>query len=170
MATDQGHVGAQYNLGVCFHQGTGVEQSYTKAMKLFKIVGDQNDGDATIRFATNAQYNIAIFYYNGSGVERSVLQASLWFEKAAAQGDKESIKMLKMIYEVRAASGKDYYERTGVLSCSMCGEFETDTLKLQRCPCKSVRYCKGGDCQKKQWRYHKKMCKSLRKKMKQIKE
>lgn len=39
-ATKQGHIKAQYNLGVMYYSGEGVKQNYKKAKELFGIACD----------------------------------------------------------------------------------------------------------------------------------
>ncbi len=36
LAAEQGHAKAQYNLGVCYYKGQGVQQSYTEAVKWYR--------------------------------------------------------------------------------------------------------------------------------------
>jgi TPR repeat protein len=46
LAADQGHAGAQCNLGVKYAQGTGVQQDFTKAARLFKLAAEQGNATA----------------------------------------------------------------------------------------------------------------------------
>ena len=38
--------------------------------------------------------------------------------------------------------------------CVLCGKVETSSQKLQKCPCKTVRYC-NNECQRTHWKTHK---------------
>jgi TPR repeat protein len=37
LAADQGHANPQYNLGVCYYNGTGVDVDHTEAVRLFRL-------------------------------------------------------------------------------------------------------------------------------------
>jgi uncharacterized protein len=47
--TEQGHAGAQYNLGYMFHYGEGVPQDYTEAIKLYLLAAEQGHAEAQYR-------------------------------------------------------------------------------------------------------------------------
>ena len=46
LAADQGNVIAQYNLGVCYANGTGVAKNDAEAVKWYKKAAAQGDEDA----------------------------------------------------------------------------------------------------------------------------
>jgi TPR repeat protein len=77
-----GDVEAQYNLGVMFDEGAGVEQDLSAAATWFRKAAEQGFVDA--------QTNLGIMYYHGQGVRRDVAEAAHWFHMAASQGDEES--------------------------------------------------------------------------------
>ena len=67
MAADLGHTSAQYNLGVLYRDGRGVEQSFERAIELFtsKMAAANED--------TSAQYNLGNIYRDGRlGVQQSL--------------------------------------------------------------------------------------------------
>ncbi|MBE6293239.1 MAG: tetratricopeptide repeat protein [Bacteroidales bacterium] len=78
-AAEQGHAKAQYNLGVCYYNGDGVQQSYVKAAKWYRKAAEQGN--------MYAQYNLGVCYANGEGVEQSKSEAAKWYKKAAEQGN-----------------------------------------------------------------------------------
>jgi hypothetical protein len=78
LAAEQGLAKAQYNLGVCYEQGLGVEQSYNKAVKWYKLSAEQG--------LAEAQNNLGGCYVNGHGVEQSYKEAVKWYRMAAEQG------------------------------------------------------------------------------------
>jgi TPR repeat protein len=45
-AADQGHAKAQYNLGVMYEKGEGVQQNYSEALKWYKKAADQGHAGA----------------------------------------------------------------------------------------------------------------------------
>ena len=78
-AANQGYSIAQYNLGVCYYNGQGVEQNYQKAFQWYTKAANQ--GNAL------AEYNLGVCYNNGQGVEQDYQKAFQWYTKAANQGD-----------------------------------------------------------------------------------
>ena len=66
---------AQYNLGVCYYNGTVVKQNVQKAVELFQKAADQGHA--------GAQYNLAVYYHNGTGVEQNISKAVELYQKAA---------------------------------------------------------------------------------------
>ena len=75
---EKGDAKAQYNLGICYYNGKGVERSYPKAVEWYEKAANQGLADA--------QYNLGNCYYNGLGIEESFEKAAEWYEKAAKQG------------------------------------------------------------------------------------
>jgi TPR repeat protein len=88
-AAEQGLAPAQYNLGVCYENGQGVEQDYTQAAQWYRKAAEQG--------LAEAQYNLGVCYYNGDGVEQDYTQAVYWFRKAAEQGLAEAQAALKRL-------------------------------------------------------------------------
>lgn len=81
-AAEQGFADAQFNLGLMYANGEGVEQDMTQAVELFKKAAEQGHVDA--------QNNLGALYFTGEGVERDEKKAIGWFEKAAAQGNEDA--------------------------------------------------------------------------------
>ena len=73
---------AQYNLGVMYAQGEGLEQDYTEAVKWYRKAADQGRAEA--------QYNLGVMYDNGEGVEQDYVQALKWYNLSAASGDENA--------------------------------------------------------------------------------
>jgi len=86
---EQGDVRAQFNLGVMYHQGHGVPQDYTEAVKWYRLVAEQ--GDAV------AQFNLGVMYAKGQGVAQNYIQAYMWETLAAAQGNEKAVKGLELL-------------------------------------------------------------------------
>jgi TPR repeat protein len=125
---EQGDAEAQYNLGVCYNDGDGVEKNSTQAVYWYRKAAEQghakaqnnlgvcyNDGDGVEKNYTQevywyrkaaeqgyakAQYNLGICYFNGdgNGVDKNHTQAVYWFRKAAEQGDAEAQYNLGVCY------------------------------------------------------------------------
>ena len=77
LAADQGHVSAQYNLGVRYANGEGVPQDAAEAVRWYRLAADQG-------FA-RAQVNLGFMHDNGRGVPQDYVQAHRWFNLAASR-------------------------------------------------------------------------------------
>lgn len=112
----------QYNLGVCYETGDGVQQNYEKALFWYKKAADQGHAKAQYNLGVMvyngygtkadpqqaaqlfllsanqgdmyAQFNMGVCYYKGEGVEQNILRALEWFKKAADQGHPQAKKLL----------------------------------------------------------------------------
>lgn len=89
-AAKQGHAGAQYELGVCYYEGTGVEEDDTQAVYWFKKATEQNEPDA--------QFYLGLCFYSGRGVSEDKKQAAIWFQKAADQDQTRAQFYLGLCY------------------------------------------------------------------------
>jgi len=78
LAANSGHPYAQYNLGLCFKNGTGVKQNFATAVQWIRKAAEQNDPDA--------QHSLGLRYKTGEGVSKDNIEAVRWFKKAADQG------------------------------------------------------------------------------------
>ena len=80
---------AQYNLGVMYEFGQGVEADDTEAVKWYRRAANQNDGEA--------QHDLGLMYEAGNGVARSYNEARKWYRKAARNGAEKAPKSLARI-------------------------------------------------------------------------
>jgi TPR repeat protein len=76
---DQGHVLAQYNLGVAHAQGNGTAVDLSQALRWWR--------HAALQGNTDAQYNLGLLYSRGQGVRRNLATAAMWWYMAAIGGD-----------------------------------------------------------------------------------
>ena len=134
---EQGHADAQYNLAVCYYNGTGVVQDYYAAVSWYRKAAEQGQANAQSRLGTcygtgtgvaqdyyaavswfrkaaeqglaNAQYNLALCYYNGYGVTQDYYAAVSWFRKSAEQGDVDAQSWLGTCYGTGTGVAQDYY-------------------------------------------------------------
>ncbi len=81
---------AQFNLGLMYDLGQGVEKSDTEALKWYQMSAEQD--------YVNAQLNVGIFYNIGRGVEQSYEDAVYWFRKAAELGNAQAQFNLGTMY------------------------------------------------------------------------
>ncbi len=75
-AAEQGHAKAQYNLGVLYTQGLGIQQDYSATMQWYYKAAEQGHA--------KAQYNLGVLYKQGHGVPQDSIQAMMWFRLAAS--------------------------------------------------------------------------------------
>lgn len=82
---------AQYQVGVMYERGIGVDQNQTEAALWYEKSAWQGYIDA--------QYNLALMNASGRGVEKNLDRAMIWLAKAARQGDKEARTLLLEIID-----------------------------------------------------------------------
>ena len=70
LATEQGHIGAQFNLGLMFDNGYGVPKDEKAAADLFTRAAEQGNA--------SAQYNLGLLYESGYGVLQDNIYAHMW--------------------------------------------------------------------------------------------
>ena len=75
---ERGFVMAEYRVGNCYYNGTGVEKDFAKAVEWYTKGAEQ--GLAT------AQCDLGDCYYSGTGIEKDLAKATEWYTKAAEQG------------------------------------------------------------------------------------
>lgn len=93
----------QYNWGLRYEFGMGVEKSPVMAVLCYRKAANQGHA--------SAQYNLGLCYYNGTGVDKDPVQAARWFHMAAEQGHANAQHNLVLCcYNL----GLSYYNGTGV--------------------------------------------------------
>ena len=90
-AAEQGHAGAQCNLGFCYEKGLGVAQDWNQAVYWYRRAAEQGQ--------VNAQCNLGNCYYYGWGVTKDYNQAVYWYQKAADAGYAKAQCNLGICYE-----------------------------------------------------------------------
>jgi TPR repeat protein len=88
---EQGHVVAQFNLGVMYDHGYGVPENNTEAVKWFR--------KAAVQGNSKAQSQLGIMYVLGIGVPKDYVKAHMWFSLAKAEGHEGAAKSLDMVKE-----------------------------------------------------------------------
>ena len=101
-AAYQGHIIAQYNIGVFYHKGLGVTQDYKKAMEWYKKAANQGYADA--------QNAIGYFYHRGLGVALNYEEAMKWYRKAADQDCAVAQYHIGVLYSKGLGVPQDYKE------------------------------------------------------------
>jgi len=115
---EKGDVKAQYNLGLMYIRGDGVEQSYTEGAKWHRKAAEQGYAEAQYSLGAlhfnrdiptedyaeaanwylkaaeqghlKAQLNMGILYFRGDIVEQNLEESVKWYQKAAEQGNAEA--------------------------------------------------------------------------------
>jgi uncharacterized protein len=82
---DDGDVDAQYDLGIRYYSGDGVEKDFGQAIKWFLMAAEQDDAQA--------QFNLGIMHGRGEGTDKDVSKSMQWLKKAAEQGHTEAVMM-----------------------------------------------------------------------------
>src|SRR6266403_2023772 len=86
---NDGDAAAQFNLGVMYLAGHGVQQDYSAAALWFRKAAEQG-------YAL-AQTNLGVLYAEGRGVPQDYVRAHMWFSLSRAQGEQSAVKGLEMV-------------------------------------------------------------------------
>jgi TPR repeat protein len=89
-AADMGYADAEYDLGIMYFNGRGVDQSFEAAAHLLRQSARQGQ--------PNAQFRLATLYYTGRGVARNSAKEAFWLEQAARQGLTKAQYNLAVMY------------------------------------------------------------------------
>jgi len=84
---EQGDAEAQWDMGYRYHNGQGVPQDDTQAVRWFQRAADQGH--------VNAQATLGAYYWAGRGVPKDLGQAYFWSAVALHQGDRDSESRLR---------------------------------------------------------------------------
>ncbi|GBB92337.1 hypothetical protein RclHR1_00020040 [Rhizophagus clarus] len=82
---------AQYNLGLRYKDGNGVNKDEVKAFEWLKKSAEQD--------YKHAQCKLGSFYEKGIGTEKNIEKAIYWYRKAAENGSKHAIYNLSLCYQ-----------------------------------------------------------------------
>jgi tetratricopeptide (TPR) repeat protein len=101
-AADKNDAEAQYELGLAYAAGEGVQQDLTQAISWLRKAADRGHADA--------QNELGVMYDNGTGVTQDPGQAFEWFRKAAEQGHLPAQNNVGLMYEIGRGVSLDYGE------------------------------------------------------------
>jgi hypothetical protein len=96
---EQGDAKAQYDLGVIYAKGTGVEKDVAKSFEWFHKAAEQG--------IVGAQIEIAWMYKKGKGVQQDFGESVKWYQKAAEQGNVDAQYALGGMYDKADGVPKD---------------------------------------------------------------
>ncbi len=85
----QGDADAQFNLGVAYFDGEGVEQDQREAVSWFRKAAEQGDADA--------QFRLGVAYAIGKGVIEDYVEAYIWHSIAKVNGNEPAAENLRNI-------------------------------------------------------------------------
>jgi|GEM_PF-1731215 len=89
-AASAGDKNAQFQLGVIYHDGTGVEKDMAKALEWLEKAAAQGE--------VRAQFNAGLMRYRGEGAKQNLTKALQWFEKAAQAGNGRAAFSIGLMY------------------------------------------------------------------------
>ena len=97
---EQGSAKAQFNLGVMYDEGQGVQQDYEAAAKWYKLAAEQG--------VAKAQFNLGVMYDEGQGVQQDYEVAAKWYRLAAEQWNTKAQFNLGMMHDEGRGVQQDY--------------------------------------------------------------
>jgi len=87
---EKGSTFAQYNVGVMYANGLGIEKNEKEAVKWYQKAAAQGEADA--------QLNLGMMYSAGRGVEKDPKKAMEWYLRAAEQGNASAQNNIGSLY------------------------------------------------------------------------
>ncbi|MDQ6699454.1 MAG: metallophosphoesterase [Acidobacteriota bacterium] len=98
---DKGAAEAQYNLGLLYAKGQGVQQDSAQAANWYRKAAEQG--------FVEAEFNLGLLYSGGEGVPKDSSEAMKWFLKAAEKGDAKAADTVGSFFEAEGTF-KNYAE------------------------------------------------------------
>jgi hypothetical protein len=117
---------AQFNLGVLFETGSGVEQDFKKSFKWFQR--------AALNDHAMSQLKMGFLNYEDKYNIKNFTEAARWFHLAAAQNNPRAMYRLSMMYtmgkgvEQNSSSAVELYNRSLDFICSMGVGLESSVM------------------------------------------
>ncbi len=111
-AANAGDAKAQYELGVKYEYGQGVDQNYGKAAEWTRKSAEQGYADG--------QYNYGLMLEYGQGVGKNLAEADAWYARAAEQGMKGAVQARAMLARRRRVPAR--LSASGETASSFGGE------------------------------------------------
>ncbi|KAF9135244.1 hypothetical protein BGW39_003924 [Mortierella sp. 14UC] len=90
MAAEQGHAGAECEIGRLYETGRGVEEDHFTAVVWYRR--------AAYKGLAAAQKNLAVMYTQGWGVKMNHVETAHWYQRAADQGHSSAQFNLAILY------------------------------------------------------------------------
>lgn len=99
LAAEQGLRGAEFQMGMAYEEGIGVERDLAEALAWFQRAADQG--------VAPAQWRIGMSFVRGEGRAVDPAQAVAWFSRAAASGHVDGLTSLAVMYATGSGVEKD---------------------------------------------------------------
>ena len=122
-SAEQGHKEGLYSTALCYYNGEGAPQDYSKAFEWFLKSAEQGHKEGL--------YSTALCYYNGEGAPQDYSKAFEWFLKSAEQGHKEGLYSTALCYFDGKGVLQDYSKATEYLRKAADGGNESAKLLLE---------------------------------------
>lgn len=122
-AAENGDADAQFKLGYCYDNGSGVKKDHAEAVKWYRKAAEQGHPEANLALAADdgvtqenikdvlpwilkiaergnarAQYGMGVCHENGIGVQKDPKLAVYWYRLAADKGDAKAQYKLALCY------------------------------------------------------------------------
>lgn len=97
-----GSSAAQFNLGFIYHEGKGVPQNSTEALKWYRLASDQG--------YPAAQFTLGAMYDKGDGVPQDYKEAAKWYRLAAGQGIPNAQLKMGFMYDNGTGVPQNYVQ------------------------------------------------------------
>jgi uncharacterized protein len=128
---EHGDALAQYNLGLLYDNGQGVQKDYVQARQWYE--------KAALRGDVSAQLNLGVLYENGKGVPKDYQLALLWYRRSANHGNAMTLTKLGRMYEHGNGVPKDIVQAQkwyilGAAKGDKLGTEHRDALAKQMTP------------------------------------
>ena len=118
---ESGDPSAQFELGLRFSQGRGVEQNFKQALSWFRPAAESGH--------VSAQVALGGFYAEGRGVEYDWKQAMYWSSKAADAGEPMGMYFVGWLYMVGESGNGDAGQMmTWLKKAALAGQLEAQRL------------------------------------------
>lgn len=99
---EQGDALAQYNLGLLYDNGRGVQKDYAQARQWYEKAAAQGRADA--------QVSLGILYDYGRSIPQDFKKAVYWYRLSAKQGNDLAQRRLGLMYERGDGVERDYVQ------------------------------------------------------------
>lgn len=128
---EQGHADAQYNLGLLYAKGQGVQKDDVQARQWYE--------KAAVQGHAEAQVNLGILYDYGRGVPQDFKVAMYWLRLSAKQGNDLAQRKLGFMYERGDGVQQDYVQaymwyNLGTANGASPGDLRRDALAKRMTP------------------------------------
>ena len=120
---EQGDARAQFQLGLHYYLGRGVEKDFEEAVKWYRKAAEQGNA--------YAQFNLGGRYFDGEGQKKDFVEAVKWYRKAAEQGNAMAQFNLGECYADGEGVKKNFVEAYAWLNLAGAAEPEAATNRDQ---------------------------------------